>query len=130
MTNATDVYDKHASTFRYVSAYTLHYNGEHVGLVNFKRSRTNGSLQCFLQVFGLTMQHGRAGGHGYDKASAAFYEAATKLLALASKPKLDAGRPHLLHLAQLIARAGKEGNGGSQWFPALRIAGFTVCSAI
>lgn len=54
--------------FSAISAYLIMKDGRQVGRVAFKHGA---SVQCFAQIWGCEMQRGKAGGGGYDRASAA-----------------------------------------------------------
>lgn len=74
-----DIYDKFGKAFYYVSAHAAIYEGQFVKIA-FKYPKDGaGRLTCYLHVVGEVMVHGTASGYGYDKASAAMYDAVMKL---------------------------------------------------
>ena len=73
----TKIYEQHEKAFNNVSAFIILKDGERVATVAFKYPKDGmGRLWCYLNVLGLPMVRGYAGGCGYDKASAAFLDAA------------------------------------------------------
>jgi len=73
----TTIYEQHEKSFAKVSAHVILRDGERVATVAFKYPKDGmGRLWCYLHVLGLPMVRGYAGGYGYDKASAAFLDAA------------------------------------------------------
>lgn len=117
----TDIYEQHQAAFKNVQAYVITLGNERIATVAFKRGN---AITCYFHLFGLQMERGRAGGGGYDRNSAAFYDAANKV-----KVK-DGARPEDAHRLELFKKAAKDGNGGSHWDRALREAGFNVWEAV
>jgi hypothetical protein len=77
------------------------------------------------------MQEGNAGGGGYDKPSAAFYEAAVKNLEnVAARPENVLNETDDLKHARLIQLAATAGNGSNHWYNALRDNGFSLLQAV
>lgn len=130
MTKPT-IYQQHDKAFNNVSAFIIMKNNERVATVAFKFPRDGaGRLQCFLHVLSLPMVRGTASGYGYDKRSAAFYDAAQK----ADKVKLeDWQTPEGYAEPRAIAKAilqAVEGRDGNDWTRNLTDAGFTVLQAV
>lgn len=129
------IYDQHDKAFNNISAFVLAHNTPHgierLATVAFKRGAT-GNVKCFFHMIGYEMQSGNAGGGGYDKMSAAFYDAVTKSLKkVASEPEnvLNADSSDMKH-ARAIVEAAKAGNGSSHWHAALRGAGYALLQAV
>lgn len=128
----TNIYDQHDKAFNNVNAYVIAHNTKHgierIATIAFKRGAT-GNVKCFFHHIGFPMQSGNAGGGGYDKPSAAFYDAVSKhIKALAGRASLP-DDPEAIE-AQSIFEAAKAGNGSSHWCDALRKAGFAVLQAV
>lgn len=119
----TTIYDRHNTAFNNINAYVIAHNTKHgierLATIAFKRGAT-GNVKCFFHLIGLPMVQGNAAGGGYDKFSAAFYDAAEKNF------KANKGDAQ----ARLIFEAAKQGNGGSHWDNALKAAGLTVLKAV
>ena len=131
----TTIYDKHDTAFNSISAYVLAHTTPHgierIATIAFKRG-ASGNVRCFFHHIGYTMQEGNAGGGGYDKPSAAFYEAAIKNLEnVAAQPEsvLNPEALDVVH-ARLIQQAATAGNGSSHWYNALRDVGFALLQAV
>lgn len=78
--NTQQVYAKHESAFKLVSAGALVVNGVQKGTLAFKFPNDGaGTLICFLHIFGSTMVIGKASGYGYDKKGAALEKACESL---------------------------------------------------
>jgi hypothetical protein len=125
MTNKT--YDEHDKAFKDVSAYVIAKGGKPVAKIAFKHG---GSVRAFIHWTGTPMVRGRAGGGGYDRATAATEDAALRLdrparhspgasVPIPSCPAFEAFK-HALTL----------GNDGSGWDRRLQDAGFDVWVAI
>lgn len=125
------IYDQHDKAFNNISAFVLAHNTPHgierLATVAFKRGAT-GNVKCFFHMIGYEMQSGNAGGGGYDKMSAAFYDAAAKNYkkVLNAPDTTDADKDYALS----ILEAAKAGNGSSHWHDALRGAGFALLQAV
>ena len=106
-----NIYEKHGRAFNLVSAYVITDKaGARVGTVAFKFPKDGaGRLWCYMHNIGLPMVRAQAGGYGYDKRSAAAYNAA----------KLIAG--------DSWASAVK--NNGQDWIRDIEDAGFNVRQA-
>lgn len=118
-----DIYTQHESTFKDVSAYVvIDSTGDRVATIAFKYGVT---VQCYLHIIGLEMTKGRAGGGGYDRKSAAAYDAVMK-----TKLKDDTENHQYSVLVERITRALTAGNGASHWDAALCQEGFTVLQAV
>lgn len=117
-----NIYDKHAATFKGVSAYVVCKGGERVATVAFKHNSNSGNVQCFLHIIGLPMARGNAGGGGYDKLSASAYDAISKHKGM--------GGPSTIATLLAFEAALKAGNGGSHWDRALADAGYNVFQAV
>jgi hypothetical protein len=120
MTNKT--YDEHGKAFKDVSAYVIAKGGKPVAKIAFKYG---GSVRAFIQWTGTPMVRGRAGGGGYDRATAATVDAACKIpVPPVGEAKSDT--------ADCVAfkHALTPGNDGSGWDRRLQNAGFDVWVAI
>lgn len=118
----TDIYEQHKAAFKRVAAYIVLKDGERVATVAFKYPADGaGRLYCYLHIIGVPMARGYAGGCGYDKASAAAYDAIMKAQPNSAAEHIQW---HVFH-APL-----KEGAGASNWDRALADAGFTVLQAV
>lgn len=134
----TNIYEKHDKAFYGITACVIarSFGGEEIerlATISFTRNQRSGNVRCFFHFLGYQMQQGSAGGGGYDKMSAAFYDATQKHLKLMGAMKEDKQNPGYAEdvtLSKKIFQAAKEGNGGSQWADALRKAGFNVLQAI
>lgn len=127
----TNIYEQHDKAFHAISAYVIAHLTVHgierLATVSFKRGST-GNVRCYFHQIGYEMQSGNAGGGGYDKMSAAFYDAVEKNAkkAQANKEAVAADIADAL----TILSAAKAGNGSSHWHNALRDAGYAVLQAI
>lgn len=125
------IYDQHDKAFNHVSAFVLaHDLGkgiERLATIAFKRGAT-GNIKCFFHQIGFEMQSGNAGGGGYDKTSAAFYDAAVKNARKVQADKEASERD--IKDALAIVEAAKAGNGSSHWHNALRDAGYSLLQAV
>lgn len=111
-----EVYAQHDAAFANVAAYVILHNGERVASIAFKFPRDGaGRLYVYVHWIGTEMVRGYAGGYGYDKRSAALYNAAKKLGQGVAPEFTDA----------LIS-----GNDGAGWDRCLFVAGFTVLRAV
>jgi len=133
----TDIYKLHDAAFAHVSAFVVLKDGERVATVAFKRGN---SVQCFAHLIGLEMTRGRANGGGYDRNSASFYDAVSRIKHPLRERVLEGEKnsiqlvdkraKELWDLLQNFTKAAHKGNGGSHWDAALREAGFTVLQAV
>lgn len=127
-----NIYDLHRAAFANVSAYVVQdARKEVVAKVAFKFPRDGaGRLWCYLHVIGLPMVRGYAGGYGYDKASAAFLDAARKQYNV----KLEDWQTPGSYTAEFeLAKAIQDacaGRDGYDWHRNLKDAGFTVVGAV
>jgi len=120
----TDIYRQHDAAFANVSAYIVVKNGERIAKVAFKYPRDGaGRLYAYVHVFGTEMVRGFASGYGYDKASAAVYDACGKIKA----PGLG-----WVGDADCIAIKGAilSSNGSGNWDGELRNAGYDVWQVV
>ncbi len=127
MTNT--IYDQHEKAFANVSAYVLLKNGQQIGKVAFKYPKDGaGRLTCYLHIHGLKMVKGFAGGYGYDKTSAAFYDAAQKqaIVKLESWQSTTGYETEYADAKALLS-VWKDGH---DWTDNVRNAGFTVLQAV
>lgn len=122
----SDIYEQHKAAFNRVSASAIVDNkGERVASIAFKYPADGaGRLYCYLHIFGVAMVRGSANGGGYDKASAAAYDASLKLKVE------DGANPEMLTVVKQFQAALKQGDGGSRWDNALREAGYRSYGAI
>lgn len=120
------IYAQHDAAFPLVSASVIAKDGERVATIAFKYPRDGaGRLYAYVHWIGDEMVRGMAGGGGYDKRSAACYQAAKKIEAAepAEYSQDDAMRA-------TFAEALKAGHDGAGWDSALRAAGFMVWNAV
>jgi hypothetical protein len=121
-----DVYDQQNTTFKSVSVYVvLSETGEHVASVRIKYGAR---CLAYTHFIGVHLTRGSAGGGGYDKETAAVYDAFAKSgdsygdALLGRDPettdKLNAFRQ------ALTAR------GGYHWYQNLESAGYKVIQAL
>lgn len=111
----TTIYEQHDKAFGNVTAAVVLKDGERVATVAIKHGA---AVTAYVRWLGEEMTRGRAGGGGYDRASAAIEQAAGKIAAR----KLD---------ADLIAFKGALAkDSGHRWDRRLEDAGFTVFFAI
>ena len=101
-----------------VTAWALTHDGHHAGNLVLYRAPTSGGVTATLSIWSgplavVRALHGRAGGGGYDKASAAVYHAAHQ-----------APAGHRLHEAM----DATEGRGMGEVRRRLEGAGYTVCT--
>lgn len=128
-----DIYQKHDSAFNNVNAHVIATTNKQGGIerlatVAFIRG-DSGNVRCFFHLIGVQMQLGQAGGGGYDKHSAAFYEAVKKAReALNGKESVD--DVAYIKDADAILAAAVKGNGSSRWMDALRENGYFVLQAV
>ena len=89
------IYTQFEKAFNKVAVFVLiNDKGEKLATIAFKFPRDGaGRLTCYFDIDGLSMVKGIAGGCGYDKKSAAFYDAAKK----ANNIKLDAEEQKYAH---------------------------------
>ena len=74
------IYAKHDSTFKLVSAGALVVDGVQKGTLAFKFPASGeGALLCFFHIHGTPMVIGKASGYGYDKKGAALEKACESL---------------------------------------------------
>ena len=123
------IYDQHDKAFTRVSAHVIVKNGERVATVSFKYPADGaGRLQCFLHVLSLSMVRGTASGYGYDKASAAFHDAAKKQALVKLEDWQTPGSYAAEYaMAQAMVDCFRD---GYSWQDNLREAGFTVWQAV
>lgn len=116
----TNIYEDFDRAFAKVAAFGLILDGENVGRIAFKHG---GAVTAYVQIWGIEMTKGRAGGGGYDRSTAAFHNALAKI------DTKDA-TPSKLALRALDRLRGSLGDEGRTWKNALESAGFTVASVI
>lgn len=113
-TKETKVYDQHKASFARVAAHVVLSDGKVVATVAFKYPADGaGNLLAYVHWIGKVMVRGRAGGGGYDKASAAVAHAVRKV-----KDPVDNS------YAAFLTECRKDG--GQHWDDALRAVGFVV----
>lgn len=115
MSNREATYAAFDRAFSNVSAYIILHSGAAVGRVAFKHGA---SVQCFAQVWGSNMERGKAGGGGYDRATAAAEQAFARM---GGKDASAHARPHIDAMQQAMA-----GPDGERWTKRLEDAGYTV----
>ena len=125
------IYTQHEKAFAKVQAFIIMQGASKVATVAFKfPSNGAGRLSCYLHVSGLLMVKGNAGGYGYDKKSAAFYDAAAKQakVKLEVWQSVDGYEAEYKTAANILAAVA--GNDGRSWDRNLQVAGFTVLQAV
>ena len=127
------IYEQHDKAFSNVSAYVLMHSGERLGTIAIKYPADGaGRLYMYLHIHSLRMVRGMASGYGYDKASAAFENAAKELQAVKleqwqdnSKGDYDSFFAHVATIADVADNIG-----GRDWRDALRDAGYVTLQAV
>jgi hypothetical protein len=102
--------------FSNVSAYIILHSGAAVGRVAFKHGA---SVQCYAQIWGAEMTRGKAGGGGYDRASAAAGQAFAIMSTDADT--LPDAKAHVDAIKDAMA-----GPDGQRWASRIEAAGYTV----
>lgn len=133
-----DIYDQHDKAFEQVSAYVISQEGKKIGTIAFKFPRDGaGRLYCYLHVLGTQMARGAASGGGYDKRTAAAFDAAHKIAAHKIPPFHDGVRAHMARIAvhqvenEIVAKIKAAiKDAGHDWQHDLEAAGFTVWQAV
>lgn len=122
-----DIYDQHNTAFAHTSAYViLDKNCERVATIAFKHSARGTRVTCFLHVIGIRMVKGHADGGGYDKHSAAAFNASRRIKGGSG----DEAITNLTAYNTLAAFQKAMTNGGYDWSHELRSAGYTVLQAV
>lgn len=116
MTTREATYAAFDRAFSNVSAYVILHSGAAIGRVAFKHGA---SVQCYAQIWGADMQRGKAGGGGYDRATAAAEQAFSRMGAEGALRDDAAG--HILALQSALA-----GSDGKRWAQRVEDAGYTV----
>jgi hypothetical protein len=116
----TDIYEKFDAAFRHISAFAILKNGKHVANVTLKHGN---AVTAFVHWIGLEMTTGRAGGGGYDRASAAVAAAARKTKGG------DAPKPCQLNADHFIGVLIDKTD-SNRWQSALEAEGYTVANVI
>jgi hypothetical protein len=133
----TDIYEQHEKAFARVSAFVILRNGERVATIAFKFPADGaGRLYAYVHWLGVPMVRGGASGYGYDKRSAACFNALAKanlpaaIKAKAAECKIAAtdGRPWHDHVDAFNAAILTDD--GQYWDRRLEKAGFTVLQAV
>lgn len=132
----TKIYDQHNAAFKYVSAFAILKDRNHVANVSIKFPKDGaGRLYAYVHVFRAEMSRGFAGGYGYNKTSAAIMDAMEK-----TKPyKIERTKDENAESKAYYDKAEADGNAliaelkkalepaaSAGWSNALRDAGFTV----
>ena len=122
----TDIYEQHKTAFARVSAYVILRNGERVATIAFKFPADGaGRLYAYVHWLGVPMVRGHAGGYGYDKRSAATYNAARKMSTTVEEgAALDTSPSRKAFYAALTT------DDGHYFDRRLQDAGFTVLQAV
>lgn len=119
----TKIYDRFDAATRNTSCVAIICNGEPVGRVVLKFGN---AVTAYVQAWGFEMQAGRAGGGGYDRASAAVAAAAAKLTAGDDAQDRKGARI----LGELREALLERAAGGTGWERRLEDAGFTIARVI
>ena len=126
------IYEKHEKAFAGISSYAICRVTEDkavskIASLSFKTSKS-GVVTCYFHVYGSVMISGKAGGGGYDKLSASFYDAADKHL----KTELERFKGiehkgfHELEVAYAFLRAARKGSGSDRFVTAIKSFGYEV----
>ena len=130
----TKIYDQHDQAFRFISAFAILKDGNHVANVSIKFPKDGaGRLWAYVHFLGLEMARDFAGGYGYDKRTPAVKRAAEKIppyLADDLSQKWQIERAEDINKKLSDFKAAFENVGGKYWADALRDAGFTVCNVV
>lgn len=122
----TKIYEQHDAAFKLVSAYAVLKDGQHVANVKIKYPRDGaGRLWAYVHWIGFEMVRGCAGGYGYDKTSAAVYDAACKAVKVITP---DTPRQEYRALFLTVMSGHKVESQG--WKRVLEDVGFTVLNVI
>lgn len=117
-----NIYEQHKAAFANVSAYVVMSGAERVATIAFKFPRDGaGRLYAYVHWFGQTMVRGYAAGGGYDKSSAAVFNALKKMSAYKDGDNTPAD-----HAVFVLAVKDT----GQSWDRDLRDAGFSVMQAV
>lgn len=117
------VYEQHSTAFRHASAYVVMHGKNLIGTVAIKYPRDGaGRLYAYVHPMGVPMVRGYAGGYGYDKQTAAVYDAMRKL----DPARLDGPTKYARTFRDSILTAAD----GLDWVNAMRKAGFNVIRAV
>ena len=119
----SDIYDQYDKATKTITGYAILLKGEYIGKVVFKRG--NCRCYCYAHIHGLTMTKGQANGGGYDMASAACYNAFSKML---PKVLVNADERKAAWQIQGIKNALKDD--GKHWDTAIMAAGYTVLNVV
>lgn len=118
----TDVYAQFDKAFGNVQAYGLLFGGDPVGRVVFKHGA---AVTAFVHLTTTEMRKGRAGGGGYDRASAAFDAAAAKVDCPDGERTKSGARAHAA-----LVRALRPELDGRTWSSRLEAEGFQIVNVI
>lgn len=126
-TELTDnsIYEQHRAHFPLVSAYVIaNMRGERIATIAIKYPKDGaGRAYAYLHLIGAPMVRGVANGYGYDKKSAALYDASLKLRPVA-------GHEDLNKCINDFKKAFEAGNGSSTWDYELRSLSYCVLQAV
>jgi len=116
------IYDRFNTATRDLTAQALLLDGKPVGRIVIRDAQ---ACSAFVQIWGASMAIGKAGGGGYDRHSAAVFDAIGKLT---DRPD---GRDESAFVAfNRIRKSARSWNGGTRYAYHLESAGFTVCNVI
>lgn len=115
-----DIYDQFDAAFRHVEAYAILKDGRPVARIALKHG---GAVTAFVHWIGLEMTSGRAGGGGYDRASAAVAAAARKTKGGDAPKSCQLNADHFIGV--LIDKTDS-----NRWQSALEANGYTVANVI
>lgn len=117
------IYEQHDKAFERVSAYVIAQEGKKIGTIAFKFPADGaGRLYCYLHVLGTQMARGAASGGGYDKRTAAAFDAAHKIDLKTANREGD-------RLCAIAVRDAIK-DAGYGWQHDLEAAGFAVWQAV
>lgn len=125
------IYEQHDKAFANVSAYViLDSKGDRIATVAIKFPRDGaGRLWAYVQLLGVPMVRGNAGGYGYDKRSAAVAQAIGRIPAYDLTPPGDAYHD-AFEARRQVFRAAASAMDGEDWTRAFEKAGFRVLQAV
>ncbi len=120
----TNIYDQHRAAFANISAFVIVRGQERIATVAFKFPRDGaGRLYAYVHFLGMPMVRGFAGGHGYDKRSAAVEDAMRKIdPAYFDSPDWSGSRAE----CERFVAAVRDARDGTDWPDMFRAAGYNV----
>lgn len=118
------IYDRFDSATSNLSAVGIVRDGHAVGRIVIK---FGAAATAYVQIWGAAMVSGRAGGGGYDKATAAVADAVRKLSVDQVDERRGIERAAMERLCEAFA---DNGAGGTRWMNRLEDRGFVLVNVI